>query len=55
VLGIALAQLTHLREAGRAPGNACPPPPWMPAVDAIIEDRPLRHEIETIGMTFLMP
>lgn len=53
VLGIALAQLTHLRETGQAPGTACPSPPWMPAVDAIIEDRPLRQEIETIGTAFL--
>ncbi len=55
VLGMSLSQLTHLREAGRAPGPVCSPPPWMPSVDPIIEDRPLRHEIETLGAQVLQP
>lgn len=55
VLGIALSQLTHLRRAERAPGPVCAPPPWMPSVDPIIDDRPLRQEIETLGSHFLSP
>jgi histidine ammonia-lyase/tyrosine ammonia-lyase len=55
VLGMALSQLTHLREAGRADGPVRQPPPWMPPIDPIIEDRPLRHEIETLGAHILQP
>jgi histidine ammonia-lyase/tyrosine ammonia-lyase len=55
VLGIALAQLTHLREADRAPGRCPGPPPWMPPVDAVVEDRPLRAEIERLSRHWLHP
>jgi histidine ammonia-lyase/tyrosine ammonia-lyase len=53
VLGLALAQLTHLRDAGRAEGSAPPPPPWMPTVDPIRQDRPLRAEIHTLATHWL--
>jgi histidine ammonia-lyase/tyrosine ammonia-lyase len=53
VLGLALAQLTHLRRQGRAPGPAPPPPNWMPAVEPIIEDRPLRAEIADLAERWL--
>ncbi|HHP7237096.1 HAL/PAL/TAL family ammonia-lyase [Longibacter sp.] len=55
VLGIALAQLTHLREADRAPGRSPAPPPWMPPVAAVVEDRPLRSEIERLSLHWLHP
>src|SRR6056297_2600713 len=37
VLGLSLAQLTHLRDAGRADGPAPPPHPWMPSVEPVVE------------------
>lgn len=49
VLGMALAQLTHLRAEGRADGPAPSPPDWMPAFEPVIEDRALRQEIEQIA------
>lgn len=55
VLGVALAQLTHLREEGRADGPAPAPPDWMPAVDPIKEDRPLRREIDRIATEWRTP
>ncbi|PSQ96260.1 MAG: aromatic amino acid lyase [Bacteroidetes bacterium SW_9_63_38] len=55
VLGLALAQLTHLREEGRADGPAPSPPDWMPAVDPIKEDRPLRREIDHIATEWTTP
>ena len=55
VLGMALAQLTHLREADRADGPAPPPPDWMPAFDPVKEDRPLRREIDQIATEWLLP
>lgn len=55
VLGLALSQLTHLRQHNRAPGAAPDPPDWMPAVDPIIHDRPLRAEIATLSDTWLHP
>jgi len=55
VMGLALAQLTHLQEAGRADGPAPPPPPWMPSVDPVVEDRPLRSEIATLASRWLSP
>jgi histidine ammonia-lyase/tyrosine ammonia-lyase len=53
VMGLALAQLTHLQDVGRAKGPAPPPPPWMPAVEPVVEDRPLRSEIETLADRWL--
>ncbi|PEN14580.1 histidine ammonia-lyase [Longibacter salinarum] len=53
VLGIALAQLTHLRDADRATGPASPVPPWMPSVEPIVEDRPLRAEIDRLAQHWL--
>jgi histidine ammonia-lyase/tyrosine ammonia-lyase len=55
VLGMALAQLTHLRAEGRADGPAPPPPDWMPPFDPVIEDRALRHEIEQIATQWSTP
>jgi histidine ammonia-lyase/tyrosine ammonia-lyase len=55
VLGMALAQLTHLREAGRADGPAPAPPDWMPAVEPVVEDRPLRREIDRVATRWLTP
>jgi histidine ammonia-lyase/tyrosine ammonia-lyase len=55
VLGLALAQLTHLRDAGRADGPAPAPPPWMPDVAPIVDDRPLRSEITTLATRWLNP
>jgi histidine ammonia-lyase/tyrosine ammonia-lyase len=53
VMGLALAQLTHLRDAGRADGPAPPPPSWMPPVDPVVEDRPLRSDIEALATQWL--
>lgn len=54
VLGMALAQLTHLREAGRAEGASPPSPPdWMPPVEAIVEDRALHDEIDALATRWL--
>ena len=55
VMGLALAQLTHLQDAGRAEGPAPPPPPWMPAVEPVVEDRPLRSEIDALADRWLAP
>lgn len=55
VLGLALAQLTHLRDAGRADGPAPPPPDWMPPMDPIVEDRPLRAEIDALATRWRRP
>jgi len=55
VLGMALAQLTHLRAEGRADGPAPPPPDWMPPFDPVIEDRALRSEIEDIARQWSRP
>lgn len=55
VLGMALAQLTHLRDAGRADGPAPPPPDWMPPFPPVKEDRPLRQEIDHIATEWLLP
>lgn len=49
VVGMALAQLTHLREADRADGPTRPMPPWMPNFAPVIEDRALQREIENIA------
>jgi histidine ammonia-lyase/tyrosine ammonia-lyase len=50
IVGIALAQLTHLRAEGRAEGPAPSPPNWMPEIEPIVEDRPLRPEIDSLAM-----
>jgi histidine ammonia-lyase/tyrosine ammonia-lyase len=55
VMGLSLAQLTHLQDAGRAEGTAPPPPPWMPSVEPVVEDRSLRAEIEQIAGRWLAP
>ena len=55
VLGLSLAQLTHLRDAGRADGPAPPPPDWMPSVEPIVEDRPLRAEINSLARRWRIP
>ena len=55
VMGLSLAQLTHLQDAGRAEGPAPPPPPWMPSVEPVVEDRSLRAEIEQIAGRWLAP
>jgi histidine ammonia-lyase/tyrosine ammonia-lyase len=55
VLGMALAQLTHLRAEGRADGPAPPPPDWMPTFDPVIEDRALRSEIDALATRWLTP
>ena len=55
VLGMALAQLTHLRAKDRAEGPAPAPPDWMPAFEPVIEDRALRHEIEQIAEQWTAP
>ena len=55
VLGMALAQLTHLRAEGRADGPAPAPPPWMPAFAPVVEDRALREEIADLASAWLAP
>jgi histidine ammonia-lyase/tyrosine ammonia-lyase len=55
VLGMSLAQLTHLRASGRADGPAPPPPDWMPPFEPVIEDRALRSEIEHISNQWARP
>jgi histidine ammonia-lyase/tyrosine ammonia-lyase len=55
VLGMSLAQLTHLRAEGRADGRAAPPPDWMPAFEPVVEDRPLRAEIDALASRWLAP
>jgi histidine ammonia-lyase/tyrosine ammonia-lyase len=55
VMGLALSQLTHLQEADRADGPAPSPPPWMPSVDPVVEDRPLRAEIDTLARRWRSP
>jgi histidine ammonia-lyase/tyrosine ammonia-lyase len=55
VLGLSLAQLTALRDAGRADGPAPPPPNWMPETDPVVEDRALRREIDQIAAAWLAP
>jgi histidine ammonia-lyase/tyrosine ammonia-lyase len=55
VLGMALAQLTHLRNADRADGPTPPPPDWMPPFQPVKEDRPLRREIDQIATEWLRP
>lgn len=55
VLGMALAQLTHLRETDRAEGPAPPFPEWMPPFEPVINDRALRSEIETLAERWLNP
>ncbi len=55
VLGLSLAQLTHLRAANRADGPAPPPPDWMPSVEPIVEDRPLRAEINALAQEWRLP
>jgi histidine ammonia-lyase/tyrosine ammonia-lyase len=55
VLGLSLAQLTHLRAADRADGPAPAPPDWMPSMAPIKEDRPLRSEIETLASRWRLP
>jgi histidine ammonia-lyase/tyrosine ammonia-lyase len=54
-MGLALAQLTHLQDAGRAEGPAPPAPPWMPPVEPVVEDRPLRSEIDALADRWLTP
>jgi histidine ammonia-lyase/tyrosine ammonia-lyase len=53
VLGMALAQLTHLRRDGRADGPAPDPPAWMPAFEPVVEDRPLESEIDDLAGRWL--
>jgi len=55
VLGMSLAQLTHLRAEGRADGPAPPPPDWMPTFEPVIEDRALRGEIDALATRWLTP
>lgn len=55
VLGLSLAQLTHLRDAGRAEGPASAFPSWMPSVDPIVDDRPLRTEIAALAARWRLP
>jgi len=55
VTGLALSQLTHLQETDRADGPAPAPPPWMPSVDPVVEDRPLRAEIDALATRWLAP
>jgi len=55
VLGMALAQLTHLRAEDRAAGPAPPPPDWMPAFAPVAEDRALHQEIEQIAARWKTP
>ncbi|TQE98779.1 MAG: aromatic amino acid lyase [Spiribacter salinus] len=54
-LGLALAQLHALRTAGRADGPEPPPPPWMPAFEPIVHDRPLRAEVEQLATAWMAP
>ena len=55
ILGLSLAQLTHLQAADRADGPAPAPPPWMPSVAPIKKDRPLRSEIEALASRWRLP
>jgi len=55
VVGMALAQLTHLRRQGRADGPAPDPPRWMPSFDPVVEDRPLHDEIDRLATRWLLP
>lgn len=49
VHALALAQLTRLRERGRAPGGVAAWPAWMPPVEAVVADRALRREVEELA------
>lgn len=55
ILSLALTQLTHLRRAGRADGPAPAPPPWMPDVEPVVDDRPLRSDIADLAERWLHP
>ena len=55
VLGMSLAQLTHLRAEDRADGPAPPPPDWMPPFEPVVQDRALRAEIEQIATQWTTP
>jgi tyrosine ammonia-lyase len=55
VLGMSLAQLTHLRAEGRADGPAPSPPDWMPSFEPVVEDRALRQEIEHVATQWATP
>jgi histidine ammonia-lyase/tyrosine ammonia-lyase len=55
VLGMAAAQLTHLRAEGVARGPAPNAPVWMPPFAPVRHDRALRAEIEQVAETWLTP
>ena len=55
VMGMALAQLTHLRAEGHADGPAPAPPDWMPPFEPVVEDRALRGEIDALATRWLTP
>ncbi len=55
VLGMALAQLTHLRAEDRTDGPAPPPPDWMPSFEPVVEDRALRQEIDHLATQWSTP
>jgi histidine ammonia-lyase len=52
--GIALRQLSYLREHGRAPGLVIGTPSWMPEVDGFAADRALHADIDRVARVFLM-
>jgi len=54
-LGLALAQLHALRAGGHADGPESPPPAWMPPFEPIVDDRPLRAEVEQLATAWMMP
>lgn len=49
IQGLALRQLSFLRENGRAPGHAIESPAWMPEVEGFVADRSLHADIERIS------
>lgn len=51
--GIALRQLSFLRENGRAPGPVVETPAWMPDVEGFVADRSLHSDIERISAALL--
>ncbi len=50
---IGAAQLSFLRERGRAPGRTTPTPAWMPRVEGLVDDRPLNDDLARVARAML--
>jgi len=55
VLGLALSQLSHIRDEKQQESETASPPEWMPDCEPIIQDRALRTEIGDIASEWLSP